>query len=160
MSDPAESTRGLNVSDDEMLRAFVAVRDAPCPVCGYNLRGLLDTRCPECGRRLMLAVGTTEPRLGSFITGMVGLSSGLGFSALLLMYIVFQRFIARTGFSPSGLEVALLLAGLAIGGGGLAIWVKMRRRLGRASEPVRWGAAAAAWMVGLTFPVLFLVKIG
>lgn len=143
-----------------MLREFVSTRDAPCPVCGYNLRGLLGTRCPECGRRLMLAVGTTEPRLGSFITGMVGLSSGLGFSALLLMYIVFQRFIARTGFSPSGLEVSLLLAGVAIGGGGLALWVKMRRRLGRASGPVRWGAAAAAWMVGLTFPVLFLVKIG
>src|SRR5262245_57270520 len=24
-------------------------RDAPCPVCRYNLRGLHDPRCPECG---------------------------------------------------------------------------------------------------------------
>src|SRR5689334_1067676 len=24
--------------------------DLACPMCGYNLRGLVDPRCPECGR--------------------------------------------------------------------------------------------------------------
>jgi hypothetical protein len=26
-------------------------RDVPCPLCGYNLRGLAEPRCPECGYR-------------------------------------------------------------------------------------------------------------
>src|ERR1051325_7393112 len=41
----------------EMLPAFLADRDAPCPCCGYNLRGLNDTRCPECATALSLGIG-------------------------------------------------------------------------------------------------------
>jgi hypothetical protein len=26
-----------------------SARDIPCPLCGYNLRGLIEPRCPECG---------------------------------------------------------------------------------------------------------------
>ena len=33
----------------ELLRAYLAGRDIPCPGCGYNLRGLTIQTCPECG---------------------------------------------------------------------------------------------------------------
>ncbi len=31
------------------LRSFLASTDAPCPACGYNLRGVATRLCPECG---------------------------------------------------------------------------------------------------------------
>ncbi|MGE3107215.1 MAG: hypothetical protein AB7G11_02950 [Phycisphaerales bacterium] len=35
----------------ERIVGFLAAHDAPCSVCGYNLRGLDDLKCPECGQR-------------------------------------------------------------------------------------------------------------
>jgi hypothetical protein len=35
----------------------------------------------------------------------------------------------------------------------------MRRRIGRASATVRWSIAAAVWLIGLTFPVFFLLTV-
>lgn len=40
----------------EPLRTFLAGRDVPCPVCGYNLRDLEQERCPECGTHVDLGV--------------------------------------------------------------------------------------------------------
>ncbi len=45
----------------EMLRVFLAEHDAPCPACGYNLRGLTEATCPECGE--------LSPRLRLFGVG-------------------------------------------------------------------------------------------
>lgn len=36
--------------DQHDLRAYLAERDAPCPRCQYNLRGVTDAACPECGQ--------------------------------------------------------------------------------------------------------------
>lgn len=45
-----------------LVAAYLASRDAPCPGCGYNLRGLTGSACPECGKPLELRlVGATEP---------------------------------------------------------------------------------------------------
>ena len=35
--------------DADQLKAYLAERDAPCPGCGYNLRGVAEPVCPECG---------------------------------------------------------------------------------------------------------------
>ena len=36
-------------------RRVTATReDVPCPACGYNLRGLKETRCPECGTQFTI----------------------------------------------------------------------------------------------------------
>lgn len=149
----------LAADNDAMLTRFIASRDTPCPVCGYNLRGLLGNRCPECGRMLVLAVGTTEPRLAAFIAGLVGLSSGLGFSALLLVYLLFEAMFGRRGFSPRMLEVALLVMGALVGAAGVWAWVRMRKRLGRLREAAKWGWVGAAWLIGITFPVMFLLTV-
>ena len=42
-------------SEAELLKALLAERDLPCPVCGYNLRAIASTNCPECGAKLDLA---------------------------------------------------------------------------------------------------------
>lgn len=42
--------------EKESLRLFLAERDAACPECGYNVRGLAADACPECHRRLELEI--------------------------------------------------------------------------------------------------------
>ncbi|MEL6330410.1 MAG: hypothetical protein AAFR38_12190 [Planctomycetota bacterium] len=39
---------------DSLLELYLRDRDARCPGCGYNLRGLEEPRCPECGVELRL----------------------------------------------------------------------------------------------------------
>lgn len=43
------------------LEAFLADRDAACPHCQYNLRGVRATVCPECGRDLELCLRESHP---------------------------------------------------------------------------------------------------
>lgn len=116
----------------EMLRAYLAERDEACPSCGYNLRGLLGGACPECGRRLRLQVGLVEPRLAWFVTGVVGLSMGIGFGVLLLMIIVF--------FQPTRELIGCwpFAATAALNGTLLWAWVLGRRRMGRCGGALRW----------------------
>ena len=73
-------------SDAAMLQAFLHERDASCPRCEYNLRNLVGIRCPECGEELVLRVNLSEPKMGAFLTGLVGLAAGSGFSGLLVGY--------------------------------------------------------------------------
>lgn len=54
----ADANESNHESDQQMLLAFVAERDAPCPACGYNLRMLSKPICPECGLALKLTVGS------------------------------------------------------------------------------------------------------
>jgi hypothetical protein len=52
------------VTDAELIAAYLADRDFPCPSCGYSLRGLRAACCPECGRGLRLrmeAIGPPRP---------------------------------------------------------------------------------------------------
>ncbi|MGI9013112.1 MAG: hypothetical protein ACR2GY_02570 [Phycisphaerales bacterium] len=52
MSKPGHS----NPLPDGLLAAYLADRDAPCPGCGYNLRGCTTGHCPECGIEINLTV--------------------------------------------------------------------------------------------------------
>src|SRR5687768_3906637 len=38
-----------------------AEQDVPCPMCDYNLRGLIEPRCPECGYTF-LWIDLLDPR--------------------------------------------------------------------------------------------------
>ena len=65
---PPETVPAPPAADEsaELVR-FLADRDVPCPLCGYNLRGLTMPRCPECGRELRLSIGLTEPYLRAWV---------------------------------------------------------------------------------------------
>src|SRR5262249_3110784 len=57
VTQPAEAPEPALVS-------FLAARDAACPSCGYNLKGVESARCPECGTRLELSLVRRSPLWG------------------------------------------------------------------------------------------------
>lgn len=140
------------------LEAFLAARDVACPVCAYNLRALKSEHCPECGRHLVLTVGTTEPKLGAFILGLVGIAAGLGFCGILLAYVA-VFFLTRGFGGPDQASVLKLLGGVVVCGLGLWYWVWNRRALGRKADGPRWMWAAGALVLGLIFPVWFILTV-
>ncbi len=81
---------------DKLLLEYVRDRDAPCPLCGYNLRDLSTPTCPECREALSLTVGFRKPRFGwLLVTVTPGAFSGIA-AALLLIPMVGSLF-----FSPN-----------------------------------------------------------
>ena len=144
--------------DHGMLTTYLAERDDACPGCGYNLRGLTGTRCPECNQELRLRVGLVELRLAWFVTGLIGIGMGLGFSALLLMYAVTDRLFAQYR-GPPGQVWWPLAAGTVLGGALLAGWVLNRRRWALHSAQRRWALVFAAWILSLVGPVWFMFTV-
>ena len=56
----------------EMRRVYLAVTDAPCPACGYNLRGSAGDRCPECAAGIELGVREALPPKGWDTIALIG----------------------------------------------------------------------------------------
>lgn len=143
------------MSDEEarrdFLREFLAERDAPCPMCDYNLRALTDDRCPECGSEVEVKVGLTEPRLTGFIAGIVALAMGLGFNAIVLVWASVMMLQSR---GPRSREIVPLMVGSIVCGTGMWAWIRFGRTIRRMEAPkrARWvaacfivAAAASAW---------------
>jgi hypothetical protein len=138
-----------------MLQRFLSEHDAPCPACGYNLRGLTSASCPECNSELILRIGLVEPRLGAYVTGLVGWSMGAGLNALLLLYLgIILGFFPTSGVPPKVFLLHNLLAG-ALQGAGLAAWIVFGRRIRRLDAATRWGLAMVGWGASLINVVLF-----
>ncbi|MCC7387843.1 MAG: hypothetical protein IT431_03655 [Phycisphaerales bacterium] len=130
----------------EMLRAFLAECDEPCPACGYNLRGLTGEACPECGEGLRLRVGMVEPRLGLFVAGLIGLAAGAGFHTILGILALPQALSNPRG----GVEVvgwAVLYGGAVVCSGGLVAWVRTRRRMRRLGTGLQVFWLTLGWLV-------------
>ncbi len=72
----------LQPENSALLTEFLANNDAPCPVCGYNLRNLVHGVCPECGQRLTLQVGVPRLRFGPFLLFLAPMVIMSGFAAL------------------------------------------------------------------------------
>lgn len=141
-----------------MLRTFLAEHDEPCPACGYSLRGLTGETCPECGEALRLRVGMVEPRLGFFVSGLVGLASGAGFHGFVLIWAVWV--LLFNGGGPEPRDIVLLLVGLLSCGVGLGVWLRARRRLRHASVEVRRLCLAACWAVPAMTVGSFVTTVG
>ena len=136
----------------EALAAYLAGRDAVCPGCGYNLRGLKVGRCPECDEALQLQVGLCEPRLGLFITGIAGLASGFGFHLFVLAWFVYED---QYSLGTPWYEISVLLISLGVLGTLLLGWVRMRRRFRRLGVRGRIALASFAWGVSALSAVAF-----
>jgi hypothetical protein len=138
----------VSTGDDHLLRDFLAANDAPCPSCGYNLRGLSGASCPECNELLVLRVGLQEPRLGLWIAGLVGLAARAGFNGLLLVYLVLVMIKSgwRAGFVPSAFVVHNAVAGICTGAM-LWFWMTRRARCRRCEQRTRLLLAVACWAV-------------
>lgn len=133
---------GAITSDETALRDWVASRDAPCPVCSYNLRGLKLAVCPECAASLHLQVGSTNLRIGAWLTAVMGLALALGFDGVVAVLITAGLILhppkMRGDFQFMlmllGAFVVLAAACLA----GIALLVRKRSRWNRLTNRTRW----------------------
>lgn len=139
-------------AEREMLCAFLANRDAPCPACGYNLRDLQGQTCPECGLALALRVNLQEPALGSFVAGLVGICTTLGFHAIVL---VWAGVAALGRYGPPWRDLIPLFVGLVVSTPLLWLWITQRRRVLKLSAAWRWRLAVLAALPGAAMAVIF-----
>lgn len=140
--------------ETSLLLEFLQERDAPCPLCGYNLRNLTLPRCPECRHDLALAVGIRKIRLGLFIVTITpGLFSGIA-AALLMMPLIVVPLLGG-GQAPWPF-VAVDAFGLLSGGAAL-ILLRYRFTFLRQPHAAQRTWAGVAWVIHLAaFAVLML----
>ena len=144
--------------DAQDLRNYLATRDAACPSCGYNLRGLTSDRCPECHQEIALRVSLVEPRLGLFLIGVVGWALGAGFSVLLLMYggIAIMRY---GNPSPGDPFFLILLTGGVAQGSVLLCLLICNRRIRRWRTLPRALLAVSGFAASLANVLIFALNI-
>ena len=130
-----------------MLLAFLRDHDAPCPVCGYNLRHLTVPRCPECGRELKLSVGATEPYLRGWIALIIPilLSAGMGVFILLITMMA-GRWPERGDRTLMNAVLIFWVANIPIGG----LAIGMRKTFMRWNKELQLGMAVAWWLLAVT----------
>ncbi len=143
-------------ADLDALREYLATRDAACPSCGYNLRGLTSDRCPECHQEIALRVSLVDPRVGLFLVGVVGWALGAGFSLLLLVYVLVTY--PRIGGLPNNF-VLTLLAGATIQGGVVLLLLLNNRRIRRWSIGLRTCLALVGYAASLANVLIFSAMI-
>jgi hypothetical protein len=142
----------------ELLARFLGDRDVECPGCGYNLRDLTGERCPECGQDIVLHLQLAEPRQAALLTGLIGLSAGVGLNGLLVIYYLIVRFWMRFG-TPDPRFMWTILIGLAVHAAGLAAWLGMWGRIRRIGAAPRWLLAVACCVLPVADIVYFSVTI-
>lgn len=152
-------SNGLSRSDvshdnAERLVEFLRDNDAPCPLCGYNLRHLTVPVCPECRQPLELTVGLRHANFGWFIvTIMPGVFSGM--AALFLIAMLVFIMVTEGGLPPP-LIVGVALFGLTSGVATLVLIARRRRFLRMLPSVQRtWGVVAWGIHVGV-----FLALVG
>lgn len=147
------------MNEAERLVGYLNGRDAPCPGCGYNLRGLKGTACPECGERLTLR-GIKHPERRSALTPafVVG-SAGLVVGWLVALRVVggmfspgptrFRRLVDFIGLHDrderlfDGLVLGAAAAVLALAS---AKWIDWSDELAQGGARRRWAWAGACWL--------------
>jgi hypothetical protein len=145
---------------DAMLTAYLADQDTPCPGCGYNLRGLTGRACPECNQALRLLVGLQEPKLGSWLAGLLGAAAGAGFNGLLSAYAMIM--LIGEGFRGRGFfEVFVIynVAWLAVQGAHVVLWIRLGRIFRRAEQRTKVVLIGVAWGLAVVDLVWFSLII-
>ncbi|MHC4414571.1 MAG: hypothetical protein ACYS0G_04740 [Planctomycetota bacterium] len=129
--------------DTGRLVEFLQDRDAPCPLCSYNLRDLTDDVCPECRQKLRLTVGVHHVRFGWFLATVTpSLFSGI--AAVLMLILILAALVTGAGPFPPAID-ALELFGFASGVAALVLivrrhrFIQLRPRVQRTWAMVAWG---------------------
>lgn len=135
------------------LIAFLRDHSAPCPACGYDLKGLTTPVCPECRHDLVLTVGLARPRFGWLLVAMApGMFSGV--AGLLVCGLIVLVLVTEGDLAPW--PVFLLAAfGLASGAAAIAMGAR-RHRLMALGHHAQFKLAAIAWSVHV---LVFLIAV-
>lgn len=144
-------------TDRALLNSYLATRDEPCPLCGYNLRALRGDHCPECGKALRLRVGLTEPNMGAFLFGLIAIAAGLGFSTLVLIWGTIVFLSGQGGPQPG--DLALLLLETVLSGALLLAWVKLGRHFRQCDPATRRLLAGLCLFIPIVNVVLVIMFI-
>jgi len=137
--------------EQRFLGDWLADRDEPCPVCGYNLRACTAPQCPECGGALKLAVSMEDPSPGGWLLAVIACALAAGFDLIAsLIYLVMMLWIAIVqGPLPASAVpmVMLMLASVLVPGVlcaiGLVLLLRKRKRWRTAPPVVRWKRGVA-----------------
>lgn len=97
---------------------YVNLGGQRCPVCRYDLRGLMRLVCPECGAALRLEVSSPQLKIGPWLVAVVSLSMGFGFDCVMFTILsgmaVVRTIVATASWSPSDVRAfAVFLATFA-----------------------------------------------
>lgn len=137
--------------DTPTLAAWLATRDAPCPVCSYNLRALTLARCPECSTRLFLTVGAEDLALGPFLFAVISVAMGMGFDGVVFILISVLTALnpppSSGTFVPIAILGGLFLTAAMVCGTGLALLARRRPRWRRLPRRRQWAAAGAVFAI-------------
>ncbi len=143
-------------TESQLLRALLAVRDVPCPVCGYNLRTNTSDACPECGAQLDLRVGSLDLKLGPWLTAVIAITLVVGFLGLFLL--LYSIPMVLSGFTTAYLLVVaipLAICGVYV----FLLWrlITRRKKFWARSRRAQLIAAAVYTLAG---PGLFIGLLG
>ncbi len=159
-----ESTAGATTSgeaadrNDRLLLEYLSSNDAPCPLCGYNVRGLTRPVCPECRHRLRLTVGVSDVSLKWFLAAIVpGMFSGI--AAMFVAIPIIVSPLSGNGSAP-GFIVATDTFGFLSGGFALFMMARRKRIVSMPARSQMW-LAGIVWMIHvLAFLALLGVAFG
>ncbi len=143
---------------DVRLRKFLQRYDAPCPQCGYNLRGVAADCCPECGAPL-----NAEVMWPDRFRHMLYVAAGLYMAAAGILFMVAVHalvdWVTRPGpvrwHAAAGSGAPLLLSLL----NGFLAWTLLRR-VGRERFKAAGGDRRATVVVTALLVVLVTVAAG
>jgi hypothetical protein len=154
MLKPEQAGQETTSRAQELLLEFLRDHDAPCPVCGYNVRALTRPVCPECRQELSLTVGATRLRLGWLFAAVApGFFSGIA-AIFVLVPIVGRLALGDGRLSPA--LIALDLFGWCSGAFAVIIAVKRVRFIAQPRARQRtW--AILIWFIHIAALVGFIV---
>jgi hypothetical protein len=140
---------------DIMLLDFLREYDAPCPVCGYNVRALTRPVCPECKQELVLTVGAARLRLGWLFAAVApGFFSGI--AALFMLVPIFGRLLFGDGVLMP-LPIMVDLFGWSSGVFAIILAFQGRTRfLAQSLARQRW-FAISTWLIHIAALGLFIL---
>ena len=125
-------------SSEAALVDYLRDRDATCPLCQYNLRGLTSNRCPECGQALQLTIGLVEPRVGAWVTAVVSMAGAASLGVLALVALV------RHGITGDGMAFLVAFFYFIAAIPALLVLVVLRRRYRRMPQSRQWAIGVVA----------------
>lgn len=146
--------------DTAVLLRYLATHDVACPLCKYNLRGLVVPRCPECGKQIKLMVGLTDSYVAPFVTLLIalGLPAGVGVLACIVM-LREGTSIYRFGYRPADSFGTLSLIGFQLSIVPLIVATVLRRRFFRLGRQLQWMIAVGGMLEAAAIFAMFFASV-